>query len=89
MLARLIVDLLLNAMPFVAILLDDHPMVGHGILAVLVGHGKLGVDDPALIGRSLDPLPVVVHVLVGTDDRVQAHHLPGFGEEHIFPGARP
>ena len=74
----------MNAMSFVARMLDDHPMVGHGLLTTLVGSSVLRIDDPTLIVQSLDPLPVVVHVLVGANDRVQAHNLSGFSEEHIY-----
>ena len=41
---RPILDFLLNAMSFVASMLDDRPMVSHGLLATLVGHGVLGID---------------------------------------------
>ena len=75
---------LLDVMPFVARMLDHHPMVRHGLLAAIKAAGVLGIDDPALIVRSLDPLPVLVHVLVCANDRIQAHRHPCLGEEHIF-----
>ena len=71
-------------MSLVAGLLDDRPMVRHGLLAAVEAAAKLWVNDAALIVGGLHTFAVVIHALVRADNHVQADCLPGLGDEYIF-----
>ena len=78
-------DLFLDAMPFVAILLDSRPMVRDGLLAAIhVDVVEFGIAQFALVEGRQHPCPIRVKVLVGAGTWVNADNLPRFGEALIF-----
>jgi hypothetical protein len=78
-------DLLLDAMPLVARLLDESPMMRHpGRVAIHLYFLEREIHELAFIEHHLHPLPICVGVLICAGDRVDAHRLPRLSEAFIL-----
>ena len=74
-------------MPFVALRLDEPPMVRRRLRPALhVDAFKVGVDEFALVKLGLAAVPIRVDVLIRAGDRVEADDFSCFGEAFLLHG---